>query len=132
LYLTSAFAAVSLDFSLSDHVFRSQEDKKKQLINGIRFGHSEEHQAFLTVRTAIGLVRQYADNGKAVAIQIERGFDADAHKIPAEMISDYLAKISGTDALFNIARECERASFQIQLPSFDEMSIEAKSLLGYS
>jgi hypothetical protein len=129
-YLTSALAAVSLDYSLSDHAFRSQEDKKRLLINGIRFGHSEAHQAFLTVRAAIGLVRQYADNGKAVAIQIERGFDADAHRIPAEMISDHVAKISGTDALFNIARECERASFEIGLPSFDEMTIEAKSLLG--
>jgi hypothetical protein len=129
-YLTSALAAVSLDFSLSSHVFRSQEDKKRLLVSGIRFGHSETHQAFSTVRAAIGLVRQYVDNGKAIATQIERKFDADAHRIPAEMISDHVAKISGTDALFNVARECERASFEVTLPSFDQMSVEAKSLLG--
>jgi hypothetical protein len=129
-FLTSALAAVSLDFSLSSHLFQSQDDRRRLLVHGIRFGDSDAHQAFSTVRAAIGLVRQYADNGNAIATQIERGFDADAHRIPAEIIADHVAKISGTDALFNIARECERAAFEIKLPSFDQMTIEAKSLLG--
>ena len=83
-----------------------------------------------TVRTAIGLARKYAENGAAAAKQIEYGFASDADRIPAEIIADYVSRISASDALFNIAREIERASSSLELPSFDDMSSEVKSLLG--
>jgi hypothetical protein len=127
LYFTSALAAVSLDFALADHAFRSHEERRQAIIRRIRFG---QPQGVATVRAAIGLARKYADNGAAVAKQIEYGFDADADRIPAEIIADHVARISGSDALFNIARELERASSNIELPCFDDLSSEAKSLLG--
>jgi hypothetical protein len=66
----------------------------------------------------------------AAAKQIEYGFYADADRIPAEIIADYVARISASDALFNVAREIERAATSAELPSLDQMSSEAKSLLG--
>jgi hypothetical protein len=76
------------------------------------------------------LARKYADNGGAVAKQIECGFYNDADRIPVEIIADYVARISTSDALFNVAREIERVSCSIQLPSYDQLSAEARSLLG--
>jgi hypothetical protein len=129
-YLTSSFSAVSLDFVLASHSFQSQDERRRLITHGIRFGHSEALPAFSTVRAAIGLVRQYLENGSAIAKQIEIAFDADANRIPAEMIADYVARISTKDALFNVAREVEKAAYSSALPSFDDLSGEAKSLLG--
>jgi hypothetical protein len=129
-YLTSALAALSLDYMLADQAFRSQDERRQSIIRGIRFGESEALAAIPTVRAAIGLVRKYAENGTAAAKQIEYGFNADADRIPAEIIADYVARISASDALFNAAREIERASTSAILPSYDQMSSEAKSLLG--
>jgi hypothetical protein len=41
-----------------------------------------------------------------------------------------VSRVSASDALFNVAREIDRASSSIELPSYDQMSSEAKSLLG--
>jgi hypothetical protein len=129
-YLTSALAAISLDFALADQAFRSHEERRHAIISSIRFGEAEGVATLPTVRAAIGLARKYADNGAAVAKQIEYGFNGDAERLPAEIIADYVARISGSDSLFNIARELERASSSIELPCFDDLSSEAKSLLG--
>jgi hypothetical protein len=129
-YLTSALAAISLDFALADQAFRPHEERRRAIIKSIRFGEAEGVAILPTVRAAIGLARKYADNGAAVAKQIEYGFNGDAERVPAETIADYVARISGSDALFNISRELERASSSIELPGFDDLSSEAKSLLG--
>lgn len=129
-YLTSALAAISLDFALSDQAFQSQEERRHSIIRGIRFGEAEGVLTLSTVRAAIGLARKYAENGAAVAKQIEYGFYGDAERIPAEIIADHVARISGSDALFNTARELERSSSSVELPSLDDISSEAKSLLG--
>lgn len=130
VYLTSAMAAISLDFMLADQVFRSSEDRKKVIVNAIRFGQADTDPTVPIVNAALSLSRKYVDNGHAAAKQIELGFFEDADRIPAEIIADYLAKISRADALFNIAREFERALSATELPSFDQFSTEARSLLG--
>ncbi len=129
-YLTSALAAISLDYVLADQAFRSQDDRQQSIINSLRFGQSATVAALPFIRAAIGLVRKYVENGTAVAKQIEYGFYEDAHRIPAEIIADYVSRTSTSDALFNVAREIERASSSIDIPSYDQMSNEAKSLLG--
>jgi hypothetical protein len=129
-YQTSALAAISLDFALADQAFRSQEERRQAIINSVRFGDVEGLSALPTVRAAIGLARKYAENGTAAAKQIEYGFAGDADRIPAEIIADHVSRISASDALFNTAREIERASCSVDLPSFDDMSSEVKSLLG--
>ena len=129
-YRTSAFAAISLDYVLADQAFRSRADRRQSIIDSIRFGESDAAAALPTIRVAIGLARKYVENGTAAAKQIEYGFFGDADRIPAEIIGDYVVQVSASDALFNVAREIEWASTSVELPSYDEMSSEAKSLLG--
>jgi hypothetical protein len=130
LFHTCALATISLDFALADHAFRSQDEKRQIIVNGIRYGETDDVHAITTVRAAIALARKYQDNGAAAAKQIEHGFYDDAERIPADIIADYVARISTTDALFNAAREMEYASSAVTLPSLDDLTAEAKSLLG--
>ena len=88
-YLTSAFAAIGLDFALADQAFRSNDERRQSIIRSVRFGDTEGISTLPTVRAAIGLARKYADNGAAVAKQIEHGFSRDADRIPAEIIGDW-------------------------------------------
>ncbi|RUV41897.1 MAG: hypothetical protein EOQ55_26780 [Mesorhizobium sp.] len=129
-YLTSALAAISLDFVLADQAFRSPEERKSIIVNAIRFGQSEAVASMPIVSAAISLARKYAENGQATAKQIEYGFYQDADRIPAEFIAEYLAKIARADTLFNVAREVERASISVNVPGYDALSVEARSVLG--
>jgi len=130
LYFTTALAAISLDYVLADQAFQSQDNRRKSIIGSIRFGDPEGVPGLQTIRAAIGLARKYIENGNAAAKQIEHGFYGEAEHIPAEIIAEYVARISTSDALFNTAREIAWASTSRVLPSFDRLSTEAKSLLG--
>ena len=129
-YSACAYAAIGLDFVLSDLAFQSQEERRVALINGIRFGQTGTIEALATVRAALGLVRQHAPNGASVAKQVERGFQEQAMSLPAETIADYVARLVTADALYTIARELERNAYSTRLLRYDALSVEARSLLG--
>jgi hypothetical protein len=127
---TCAYAAIGLDFVLADLAFRSQDERRTALINGIRYGHTGTNEALATVRAAIGLVRQHTPNGNSIAKQVERGFQEQAANVSAETIADYVARLSSADALYTVARELERNAYNIDMVQYDGLSIEARSLLG--
>jgi hypothetical protein len=129
-YSTCAYAAIGLDFVLADLAFQSHEDRRAALITGVRYGNTNVREALMPVRTAIGLVRQHVSNGGSIAAQVERGFDHQAGRVPAEIIAEYVARLSATDALYIVARELERNAFKIAISHFDALSVEARSLLG--
>jgi hypothetical protein len=129
-YHTSALAAISLDYLLADDPFRSQDKRRQSIIGSIRFGSPEAEAGIPLIRAAIGLARKYGENGATVAKQIEYGFFGEADRIPADVIADYVSRVSSSDALFNVAREIEIASTSVELRSYDDLSPEAKSLLG--
>lgn len=129
-YSTSAYAAIGLDYVLADLGFRSQEERRTALTNGIRFGQTDTTEALATVRAAIALVRQHAPNGNSIAKQVELGFEEQAANVSAETIADYVARLSTADALHTVARELERSAYKIEPLHFDSLSIEARSLLG--
>lgn len=129
-YSTSAYAAIGLDYVLADLGFRSQEERRTALTNGIRFGQTETTEALATVRAAIGLVRQHAPNGNSIAKQVELGFEQQAANVSAETIADYVSRISTADALHTVARELERNAYKLEMVHYDGLSVEARSLLG--
>jgi hypothetical protein len=128
--LVSSLAAISLDYLISDLAFKSTEERRQSVISSIRFGQSDAQGIVSPIRAAIGLARKYAENGQAVAKQIEYGFQTDANRIPAEIIADYVVRVSNSDALFNTARALERASASDVVPPFDRLDVESRSWLG--
>lgn len=130
VYLTASLAAVSLDYILADYVFTPPSTKYRSIISAIRFGESENSGIPRVVSAALSLTRRYLDNGDASAKQLELGFLADADRVPAEIIADYLVRASRADTIFNAARGLENASRQLELPAFDQLGTEARSLLA--
>jgi hypothetical protein len=129
-YSASAYAAIGLDFVMADLAFKSQEERWTALVNGIRYGQTDTTEALGTVRAALGLVRQHAPNGNSIAKQVEREFELQAATVPAEIIADYVARLSSGEALYAVARELEKNAYKIELTHYDSLSTEARSLLG--
>jgi hypothetical protein len=129
-YFTAAIIAISLDFVLADHAFRSPEDRRQIIIDAVRFGQTESNRSVSTIKTALELARQYADNGTVVAKQIERGLHEKANAIAAEIIADYVVKVSGRSILFDLAKDLEAHSLSENLRAFDSLEVDTKSFLG--
>lgn len=130
VYASAASAAVSLDFTSSDYAFSPVDDRRSAIANGIRYGQADEVDALRNVRLAVGLARDFAHNGKAIARQIEGGFRSAADSIPAEVVADYVARQPSPDFLFSAARCLEEASTSRKFTEFDSLHVSAKSMLG--
>lgn len=126
----ASFAAISLDYSIRDMSFRSFEDREKLVQLGLRYGEGGPSSTLSTVKLALQLARQFAPNGNAVARQIQTRFEETAKLLPVELISEFVAKVGTTDSLYKAARELHRAAHKKVMPRFDDLSVEAKSVLG--
>ena len=129
-YACASYATIALDFVLSDLAFRSPAERRNAVAEVIRFGNSETRSTLATVRAAIALTRKYAINGNAVAAQVESAFFAEAEQIPAEIVSDFVTRGSTTDALFVVSRELITYAFERNVPCFDVLTRDSRSILG--
>jgi hypothetical protein len=50
--------------------------------------------------------------------------------VPAEGLAEIIVRAASTDRLFEAGRTLEASAFAAILPSFDEIDVEARSILG--
>ena len=127
-YLSGAFVAVGLDAVSVDAALRPLEDRRKILINTIRYGNTDIEMGLKELRLAIGLVRQNADNGSVVAHALEERISKKYNNIPAEIIADEVMKMKINT--FSVAKKLERASYLRLCPSYDQLDTSDKSFIG--
>jgi hypothetical protein len=129
-YISASIISVALDYSLAQVAFKSPDERRKTILNVIRYGDEDAVSGMEKVRVAAALVERYAQNGRSISQSMLNSVQADFQSIPAEIIADHvLIQLKG-DALFRIARSLEYEGFKIELKGYDQLSIEEKSFLG--
>ena len=126
----ASVAAVSLDYAMTDAAFRPVEDRRRLLINVIRYGRTEREAGLEKVRLASALLEQFIDNGDAVGKQILNRFEAALEKIPAEIIADHVARMTLREPIFGSALQLEAAAYDRVGRGFDQLPSDAKGLMG--
>jgi hypothetical protein len=126
-YLSGSIACACLDYVSVDAAFRSIDERRELLLKAVRFGSDDSTR---TLRVAIGLIEKYAPGGLATARQVQKGLKADLDAIPAEIIADQAGRLLKEGTLFSVARELEAASYNRLCPNFDQLSTQAKSMVG--
>lgn len=130
LYFAISICAISLDYSFSKVSFKSSEEKRKTLLNVIRYGEENEDRGLEKVRIATALIERYAQNGRALSHTVSQSIRDEYSKIPAEIIADFVLKNLRSDGLFSLARILESRAYSNQLLGYDDLSSEEKSLIG--
>ena len=129
-YFCSSLVAASLDFISMEEPFKSFDERRKLLIDAVRFGPDTRSGGMTKLNLAIELVRSYATNGEAIASAIERRVGSEFDRIPAEVIADQSVKMFKQGQIFDTACALERACFSKSLPSFDSLGLQEKAFLG--
>lgn len=128
-YFSVAIAAAALDFASGESALRPHHERLTSLTDAIRFGEDPKGTAE-KLRWAEAAVREYAPNGTGLAEMIHARFNEALQSVPAESLAEVIVKMANSDRLFNAARNLEQAAFLIDCPSFDDLSIDAKTFLG--
>ncbi len=129
-YLSASLVGANLDFVGVEAPFRSADERREMLVNAIRYGSVDKDEGLEKLRLATGIVRQYADNGPAIAKGVEQGFTRDLNNIPAEIIADHVVRMGKSESLFGVARDLERSCYLKECPTFDQLDTASKSFLG--
>lgn len=128
-YFSVAIAAAALDFASGESALRPHLERLANLTDAIRFGDDPKGTAE-KLRWAEAAIRDYAPNGAGLAEIIHTRFNEALRSVPAESLAEIIVKMAQSDRLFNAARDLEQAAFLIDCPSFDDLSIDARALLG--
>jgi hypothetical protein len=128
-YFSAAIAAAAFDFASGELALRPHRERLAGLTDAIRFGDDRKGTAE-KLRWAEAALRDYAPNGPSVAETVRLRFNEALQSLPAEDLAEVIVKMANSDRLFRAATDLEQAAFLINCPSFDELSIDAKSVLG--
>lgn len=129
-YIAASVVAIALDAALAKVAFKSVDERRKLILNVIRYGNEEEEQGLEKVRVAAALVEQYAPNGRALSQSMLNAVREGYSRIPAEIIADHALTQLRNDGLFRMGRSLEAEAFNTNLRSFDALTSEEKSFLG--
>ena len=129
VYFSSAVAAAALDFSSGDIALRPHAERLASLTNAIRFGEDPKATAD-KLRWAEAAIRDYVPNGAGLAEMVRGRFKEALQSVPAEGLAEVVVKMANSDRLFRAARDLEQAAYTVDLEMFDELSVDARSLLG--
>jgi len=129
-YLAAAIAAESIDYVSVGAAFRSIEEKRDVILETIRLGALSSNDGQKSLHLALALVRRYAPGGAGTAVALETSLRSDLEKRPAEIVADQTTALLRDDALFQVGLHLESASYGARLPTFDQLDVTAKSMLG--
>ncbi len=129
-YLAAAIACESLDYVSIGAAFRPLDERRELILNAVRFGALSDADGQQRVKLALALVEKFAPAGKATATAVETALKRDFDRIPAEIVADQAFRLLKGDQLFTTGRELEMASYHVSLPTFDQLSVPTKSMLG--
>ncbi|MBP2498233.1 hypothetical protein ABID82_006938 [Methylobacterium sp. PvP062] len=129
-YLAAAIACESLDYVSVGAAFRTIEEKRELILGAVRLGALSNEDRHQTLRLALGLVERYAPGGRATAAAVEAALKKELDRIPAEIVADQCVRLLKADQLFFVGRELEMTAYKANLPNFDHLSTQTKSMLG--
>jgi hypothetical protein len=128
-YFGSAIAAAALDFSSGETALRPNSERLANLTYAIRFGDDFRRTADKLL-WAEAAIREFAPGGAGVAEVVRSRFHEALRSVPAETLAEVAVKMANSDRLFRAARDLEAAAYSINLTTFDELSLDARSFLG--
>lgn len=129
VYFSAAIAAAALDFASGETALRPTTERQTSLANAIRFGEDVKGTED-KLRWAQAAIRDFAPNGAGIADVVRDRFNLALQSIPAESLAEIVVKMANSDRLFRAARDLEQAAYSNILPTFDDLSVDARAFLG--
>ena len=116
-YLSASYLLVTLDFIMRDAAFLSEDRVRERIDDGIRFG-SRGRASAMGLLEAVGTRKKRAEVERAV------------ESIPAELLTDFLARHDATGSLFDTAIALEAAAYNRTFVPVAELPISAQGVIG--
>ena len=129
-YFAAAVVSVSLDYVSKETVVQTAEERRRRILDTVRFGRLRDDVGQRALDMALLLVSKYAPGGKTAAKAVELKLEGELAQIPAEIVADQAARLLNQGDLFGVARDLEMSTYRREVPTFDCMQTSTRALLG--
>jgi len=91
LYLILSFVSVAIDFSLRELSFLDQKERSAAIKDGFTYGTKGSSGTKKVINLSMGLVEQYANNGKSISNQVRANIERQFESLPTNILGEFLA-----------------------------------------
>lgn len=130
LYLICSFIAICIDFVLKELSFLEQSEKTALITDGFTYGSKGNVGLKQLVDISMGLVEQYANDGRTISNQVRTNINRQLSALPTNILGEYFSKNEVTKTIFNVAREFEHLSMQRAFSTHSTASADLRGVLA--
>jgi hypothetical protein len=129
-FFTAALACVALDSALSEVVYEEVSERSMSIERGVTYGDSGDGRVRASIGFVLEVISNGMANGRAVASQVEGALNQLFEGVRADIIAEHFSKEHNASTLFGVAKELDEHAHLKQSDKIQELSVEAKSVLG--
>ncbi|MFO1368905.1 MAG: hypothetical protein U1F46_07915 [Marinagarivorans sp.] len=129
LYITTSHLMIAMDFILREFITENQEQRRKIIEKGIRYGVSGEAFTEKVGSMAAALVESIAAQ-PGLSDTLQRELRNQAANVGAEILGEYFSKNLSSSTLFEIAMIFEASAFSPAVHNSSFLPGQAQTVLG--
>lgn len=129
LYASCSHFMIAMDFSLREFITEDQEQRRRIISNGIRYGMSGRAFTEKVGRMAAALVEGVAAQ-PGLAETLHRELQLQANDVKADILAEFFASTISGSASFDVALTLEAAAFSPRIPTPSELPAQAQAVIG--
>lgn len=128
--LTAGLACIALDAALERFVFEESDARFQGLVEGVTYGDSGDGRVKNSINIALSALSEGMQNGKVIAAQAREQLDKRLSAIRADIVAEYFMREHNSQHLFGAAKEFDSAAHAASASESQQLSLEARSILG--
>lgn len=130
LYLVCSFIAISIDFVLREFSFLEQTERITVMKEGFKYGSKGSAGMRKVLNVSMGLVEQYANDGKVISNQVRAGIERQLSELPTNILGEYFSKTDVAKTIFVVAKEFEYLSMKRSFSSHATATLDLRGMVG--
>ncbi|EOV0920912.1 hypothetical protein ACOLNO_003760 [Vibrio parahaemolyticus] len=130
LYIYVSYFLVTLDYSIKDYSYKSHEERKKTISEGIRFGELGKKKSEDIVNMSSALMASFMRGQDYDIDAIKNEVYSQLAGIPAEGLAEVLGSTKMMHSLLPMAIELEKVAYKRETLKPAELATDVQSVLG--
>lgn len=126
----AAIACIALDSALERVVYEDQASRYAAIKQGVTYGDGGDARVQTSINAVLDVISDGMENGRVISKQVRDTFDSIFESVRSDIIAEYFTKEHHAAVLVSVARELDNCAHSSDSSMVQNLSIEAKSIIG--
>lgn len=129
-FLVAALACIALDTALENVLYEDSPSRYRAIATGVTYGDAGDAKVQKSIDTILSVIAEGMENGRVLSRMAKDALDKLFQNVRADIVAEHFAKEHNASTLFSVAKELDDHAHSIDASKIQELSTEAKSVIG--